>query len=195
MKRIVIFYLGSLLAFNGSIQSKQNRYATQICANSMLYKNFIIRWNLEIKNIKSGTWNLSQLPFSKDTVNIIQSLDGPSLYFEASVLKTGCIKSVSIKSRRDQNIGAAALVAWIKLSKTIQPELTNAQRVTFLMDTLELSKPNPLMQLAYSSAGINKIKAKNLPKYSFSKEKRNGQYLYVFKEGSSGNIFTIYCNK
>jgi hypothetical protein len=167
-KGIKIYFLLYFIIINLSIINAQTK---NICNDSLNYQIFITRWNHSIKNIKTGKWKLvstTNLDFNEDSILVTQALDGPSLYLIATIMKKGCIRRVSIKSKRDMNISYASIVAWLKVINVFNPELLPEDRKKLLDDLKMFGK------------GIVS---------DMSTERGNNTY--YFEENLDGNIFTV----
>lgn len=142
-----------------------------VCIDSLSYKVVQSRWNQKVKKIKMGTWKLiitPNLDVIKDSVSVKQSLHGSSLYFVATVLKHGCVKSISIKARRDKEIGHASILAWLYLIDSCNPELSTEDRNSVL-DDLKITQ-----DISFFTASTIR-----------------GNNTYKFDEGPEGNTFTV----
>lgn len=141
------------------------------CIDSLSYKVVQSRWNKNVKALKTGSWKLFasvNSNFKGDTILVAQALDGPSLYFTATVLKNGCVKRVAIKAKRDMDIAYASMVAWLTVVKVFNPELSATDRKKVLED------------LGIMEKGIL---------LNTSIERGNNKYF--FEETFDGNVFTV----
>lgn len=107
------------------------------CPRAFLVANFITQWNLKTAKLTVGTWQLRRY----DGVGRVrQTLDGPSLLLVARVNKAGCITRASIRSRRADTNGFAALVAFSTLVFATNPTLSVTQRKAVL-EAMKLDQP------------------------------------------------------
>lgn len=163
--KILLLYTFIQIGFSNIAAQTMNN-----CNDSLNYKTVQSRWNQKIKNVTIGSWKLrsTDINLKNDSTIITQSLDGPSLYFVATVLKTGCVRRVTIKAKRDIDIGYASLVAWLAVVNVFNPELSTVERKKVL-DDLKITD-----EISF-----------------FNSSTTRGNNIYYFQEALNGNTFTV----